>query len=313
MSIAQLLFQVFGEVILPIIVIAGLGYILESKFSLELSTLNRVSIYCLSPCLLFVTLLRTQINSGEALRLAMLMLGVVVSMCILAYGIARVMRLSPAERSGFMLATTFMNSGNYGLPASRFAFGEIGFQLAVIGYLVQALLSQTLAVYVASSGNGNQRAALLQVFKMPMLYAAALAIALRSLGIHLDENDGFLALGVYRGLRLAADATLPLLLLILGMQLRRRKGTESSGPLLGAAASMRLLVSVPLAFGLAYLLGLSDLALRVGIMQAAMPTAVNTTILALEFNTWPSFVSNVVVITTVASLVTLTILIVLLR
>jgi predicted permease len=307
-----LLVQVFGEVILPIIVITGLGYWLESKFELEPATLNRVSIYCLSPCLLFVTLLRTEINGGEAVRLSLLMLGVVVTMCLLAYCIARVMRLTAAERSGFMLATTFMNSGNYGLSASRFAFGEVGFQLAVIGYMTQALLSQTLAVYVASSGHGSQRSAVLQVFKMPMIYGAILAIVLRSVGIRLDESDGFLAVGLYRGLRLVADATLPLLLLILGMQLRRRKGTETTGPL-GAAAGLRLVASVPIAFGLAYLLGLSDLALRVGIMQAAMPTAVNTTILALEFNTWPGFVSNVVVITTVASLVTLTILIVWLK
>ena len=76
---------------------------------------------------------------------------------------------------------------------------------------------------------------------------------------------------------------------------------------------LRLVVSIPIAFGVAYLLGLSDLALRVGIMQAAMPTAVNTTILALEFDTWPHFVSNVVVATTIGSLITLTLLLVCLQ
>jgi len=61
------------------------------------------------------------------------------------------------------------------------------------------------------------------------------------------------------------------------------------------------------------LLGLSDLPLRVAIIQAAMPTAVNTTILALEYDTWPNFVSNVVVATTIGSLLTLTLLIAFLR
>lgn len=96
------------------------------------------------------------------------------------------------------------------------------------------------------------------------------------------------------------------------MQLRRRKPLGSFGPL-GTATALRLVVSVPLAFGVAYLLGLTDLAMRVGIMQAAMPTAVNTTILALEVDTWPHFVSNVVVVTTVGSLLTLTVLLVFLR
>ena len=307
-----LLLQVFSEVVLPIVVITGIGYLLEGAFPLDARTLNRVSLYGLSPCLLFVTLLRTEINSGEALRLSLLMLLVCVAMCICAYVIARAMGLNSTERSGFMLASTFMNSGNYGLPATRFAFGDVGFQYAVIGYLTQAFLSQTMAVYVASSGGGNRRAALTQVLKMPMLYAALLAILLRLLGVPLDESNGFVAVGLYRGLRLLADATLPFLLLILGMQLRRRKPLGSFGPL-GTATALRLVASIPIAFGVAYLLGLTDLALRVGIMQAAMPTAVNTTILALEFDTWPHFVSNVVVATTVGSLITLTVLVVFLR
>lgn len=303
-----LLFQVFSEVILPIVVIAGMGYALQSRFALDPATLNRVSLYCLSPCLLFVTLLRTEVSGGEAARLALLMLLVVICMCAFAYAVARLMRLSVAERSGFVLATTFMNSGNYGLPATRFAFGEVGFQLAVIGYLTQALLSQTLAVYVASSGSGNRRAALLQVLRMPMLYAALLALALRMVGIRLDESEGPLALGLYRGLRMLADATLPFLLLILGMQLRRRQPSSTSGPV-GVATALRLGASVPIALVIALLLGLDDLPLRVGVVQAAMPTAVNTTILALEFNTWPHFVSKVVVTTTLGSLLTLTLLI----
>jgi predicted permease len=307
-----LLLQVFSEVVLPIVVIAGIGYLLEAAFPLDPRTLNRVSLYGLSPCLLFVTLLRTEINGGEALRLSLLMLLVVICMCICAYFVSHLMGLSASQRSGFMLASTFMNSGNYGLPATRFAFGDIGFQYAVIGYLTQAFLSQTLAVYVASSGVGNRREALTQVLRMPMLYAALLAVALRLLGVRLDESNGFVALGLFRGLRLLADATLPFLLLILGMQLRRRKPLGSLGPL-STATALRLVASVPIAFGVAYALGLTDLALRVGVLQAAMPTAVNTTILALEFDTWPHFVSNVVVATTFGSLITLTVLVVFLR
>jgi malate permease and related proteins len=307
-----LVLQVFSEVIVPIVVIAGIGYVFEGAFAVDARTLNRISLYCLSPCLLFVTLLRAEIAGGEAIRLALLMLLVVLSMCVVAYLIAQVMRLSPSERSGFMLASTFMNSGNYGLPASRFAFGEVGFQYAVVGYLTQAFLSQTLAVYVASSGGGNRRGALTQVLRMPMLYAALLAVALRLAGIQLEASDGWVAHGVYRGVRLIADATLPFLLLLLGMQLRRRKPLRALGPL-STATALRLGASIPIAIVAASLLGLSDLPLRVGIVQAAMPTAVNTTIIALEFDTWPHFVSNVVVVTTLASLLTLTLLIVFLR
>ncbi len=306
------LLQAFSEVLLPIVVITGLGYLLERAFPLDARTLNRVSLYVLSPCLLFVTLLRTQIEAGEAVRLSLLMVLVVLAMSVCAYVVARAMRLNDAQRSGFMLASTFMNSGNYGLPATRFAFGEIGFQYAVVGYLTQAFLSQTFAVYVASMSGGDRRAALGQVLRMPMIYAALLAVGLRLLGIPLDETNGAVALGLFRGVRLVADATLPFLLLILGMQLRRRTPVGALAPV-GTATALRLVASVPIAFAVAQVLGLGGLPLHVGVVQAAMPTAVNTTILALEFDTWPQFVSNVVVTTTLGSLVTLTLLIALFR
>jgi malate permease and related proteins len=304
--------RAFSEVLLPIVVIAGLGYCLQAAFPLDLRSLNRVSLYILSPALLFVTLLRAEIPGGEAVRLCALMTLVVFCMSGLAYGIARLLRLSGPQRSGFMLSTTFMNSGNYGLPATRFAFGDIGFQYAIVGYLTQAFLSQTYAVYVASAGSGGRRAALLQVSRMPMIYAAFAAIGLRLLGLQLDETNGPVALGLFRGLRLLADATIPFLLLILGIQLRRRQQRVASR-VVGTAVLLRLVVSVPLAAAIGMLIGLGDLPLRVGIVQAAMPTAVNTTILALEVDTWPDFVSNVVVATTLASLLTLTLLIGFLR
>ncbi|HZG69292.1 MAG TPA: AEC family transporter, partial [Herpetosiphonaceae bacterium] len=106
--------RAFSEVLLPIFVIAGVGYALQAALPLDMRSLNRVGLYVLSPALLFVTMLRAEIPGGEAVRLAVLMALVVVTMSGLAYVIARLMGLNGRQRSGFMLAATFMNSGNYG-------------------------------------------------------------------------------------------------------------------------------------------------------------------------------------------------------
>ena len=118
--------------------------------------------------------------------------------------------------------------------------------------------------------------------------------------------------GLYRGLRLVADAALPVLLLILGTQLTAREPVHANGPL-AAAVLVRLLASIPLGYGFGVLLGLEGLPLYVGTIQAAMPTAVNMVVIALEFDSWPEFVSNGVLLTTLGSLVTLTLLIALAR
>jgi predicted permease len=302
------LLAAFSEVLLPVIVVVAVGYLLRRSFPLDARSLNRVSLYGLTPCLVFVTLLRTDVAGAEATRLMLQMALVMLATTLCAFLAAIPFRLVGSRRSGFLLTTTFMNSGNYGLSVSRFAFGDIGCQYAVIGYLVQAILSQTLAVYLASAGTTSHRTALGKVFRLPLIYAVLIALGLRFVGIRLDESNGSLAIGLFRGLRLLADAALPILLLILGTQLADRQRVQS-GSLLATAAFLRLVVSIPLAYGIGRLLGLSGLPLYVGTIQAAMPTAVNMIVLAAEFDAWPEFVSNGVVLTTIGSLISLTVLI----
>jgi predicted permease len=75
---------------------------------------------------------------------------------------------------------------------------------------------------------------------------------------------------------------------------------------------VRLGLSVPLAVGLSYLLNLDELSTKLAVMLSSMPTAVNVAILAIEFNVCPRFVSSAVVVSTGASVFTLTLILVLL-
>jgi predicted permease len=103
----------------------------------------------------------------------------------------------------------------------------------------------------------------------------------------------------------AGDAAVPLLLIILGLQLAET-GWIGEAPRVALATVLRLGLSVPLALLLAHLLGLNELSTRLTVMLSSMPTAVNVTILAIEFDVRPRFVSSVVVVFTVASVLSLT-------
>ena len=56
--------------------------------------------------------------------------------------------------------------------------------------------------------------------------------------------------------------------------------------------------------GLSYLLNLDELSTKLAVMLSSMPTAVNVTILAIEFNVRPRLVSSIVVVSTAASVFT---------
>jgi hypothetical protein len=83
--------------------------------------------------------------------------------------------------------------------------------------------------------------------------------------------------------------------------------------LVGVVVALRLIVSMALGFGLAYVIGLTGATRQAGILQTAMPVAVVTTILAVEFKVEPAFVTSVVFLSTLLSPLTLTPLIAWLR
>ena len=304
--------RAFSEVLLPIVVVASLGFAFRSRVALDLRSLNRLGIYVLSPCLIFNTLLRADLSGGQTARMLLFTLLCIALMGGLALAASALMGLSRVEQSAFLLSTMFMNSGNYGLPLARFAFGEAGFQYAILFYLVQAFLSQTLAVFIAARGQASSREALGQVLRLPLLYAALGAMALRWLLGAPSDATPMLLRGLEAGVQLLANAALPVLLLLLGMQLAEARAPTEGGRV-ALAVAMRLLLAAPLAYGVAVLVGLNAAATSVGLIQACMPTAVNVTILALEFDVRPHFVSSVVVVSTVASVASLTLLLAVLR
>jgi hypothetical protein len=71
-------------------------------------------------------------------------------------------------------------------------------------------------------------------------------------------------------------------------------------------SSMRLLIAPAIAYGLSLVFKMNTAAQQAVVLEAAMPVAVLTTILATEFETEPSFVTAAVLITTLLSPLTLT-------
>ncbi len=300
------------EVLLPISVVVAVGFALRRALPLDLVTLNRLMIYGLSPTLIFVALVRADLSGPDAGRMLFFAVGVLVLMALTVWLCTLALRLRGKEVTALLLTSMFMNSGNYGLPASRFAFGEAGFTLGVFYFIMQSIMAQTLGVGVAAAGAaaGANRYAWRQVVRqlthMPQIYAVASALVLRALGFNPATATG-VAHSLFEGVVLLSEAALPVMLLILGVQLGA--GAPIVQPTLVAFATViRLIISPILAFVLAHLIGLSGIALGVGVMMAGMPTAVNTTILAIEFDTKPQLVVSTVVVSSFASLITLSVL-----
>jgi predicted permease len=211
------------------------------------------------------------------------------------------LRLDRPTLSSFVLVVMFSNSGNYALPVVLFAFGREALAFASVYFVTSAILVYTVGVFVAASGRGSIRSALLGIARVPAIYAVVAAVAVLAAGATVP-------LAVMRPIGLLNDAALPVMVLVLGMQLER--ATLPARPAAVTAAVLLSLVLAPiLAFPLAAELGLAGAARQASIIEASMPAAVITTVLALEFDLDAGFSTSVVMFSTLLSSFTLVFLI----
>ncbi len=204
--------------------------------------------------------------------------------------------------SALILVVTFMNAGNLGLPITQLALGEIPLAWATVFFATTALAANSAGAWVASLGRASAWRSLLGLAKVPAVYAIPLALLLRGLDLTLPAVFSI-------PVELLADATIPSMLLLLGMQLAGNSRPRQRG-LLGLAAGMRLVLSPLLGWGLAVLFRLPAAAFDAAVLEAAMPSAVLTSILAVQYDVEPEFVAGAILLTTALSPVTLSALLV---
>jgi predicted permease len=298
---AQLLFQIFADDLLPVFAIAGAGFLLARFADVQVKAVSRLTFHVLTPALVFNVLVTSTLDAAQSSRMALFYMLVALSAAVMARVAAVPLRLDRRALSAFMLVVVCSNSGNYGLPVAMLAFGREALAFASVYFVSSAIFSSTGGVLLAASGRRSVRDAAAGLVRVPAFYGAVAALTTMSLGLDVPAI-------VMRPVGMLSDAALPLMILVLGMQIER--ATMPERPVVVAAAVAVSLVLTPLAaIGWAHVVGLRGAAFQAGVLQSSMPTAVMTTILALEFDALPQFVTSVVCVATLLSPLTVTLLI----
>lgn len=290
--------QLFAENLLPILIVAGIGFSLQRLLKINPRPISQIIFNVFTPSLIFTLLLNTEIQAANMGRMALLSILTTFSVGILAWLTGKALRLPGNILSALILTAIGMNAGNFGLSLNYFAFGEEALAWASIFFVTNSLLINSVGVYVATIGKMSPSRALLGLLKVPAVYTIPLAFIVRGLQIELP-------LAIWRPIELMSSAAIPCMLLILGMQIGN-SGLPKRPGLLGITTFLRLIISPGIAFVFANVLNLSGAAFQAGILESAVPTAVITSIISLEFDTEPSFVTSAILVTTLLSPITLT-------
>jgi predicted permease len=291
-------------VLLPILLLAGCGAVLQRKFGLHMPTLVKLNLYLFVPAFLFHRIVISDIRLGEAAVVVGATCVVALGLGVVAGVVAKVAGASRGTIAAVAMATCVYNSGNYGVPLAELAFGAERAAVQTIVLATQNVLTFTVGLLLAAGGSGfSTKEAALKLAKLPIPYALAAAVVGRWVGP--EGLPGWLL----DATRLMADGLVPIALVTLGAQLATTPRWPRWGPV-GLVAFLRLVVGPAAMAGLLWLghrlspgtaIDLWPRPAEVLILTAGVPTAVNTLLLTLELDGDAKLAADCVFWTTVLS------------
>ena len=284
--------------IFPIFITASAGWLIGKYSSIDAKSISRIAFYIFSPALVFQLISNNHISGSDSARMAFLALSTTLIVSTCAWLLAKIIGLDRRMTAALVIVSALPNAGNYGLSLNLFAIGEEGLAHASIYFVTMATLTYTFGVVVASMGAETLLSSLKRLAKIPVLYALAVGFLFNSLDFALPVPVG-------RSVELLSQAAIPTMLVLLGMQLHSVDWRKNLLPLAFANLG-RLIVSPMVAVGLSLAITMEGVPLQAAVLEAAMPSAVMTIILATEFDVEPEFVTTAVTTTTLLSPFTLT-------
>lgn len=288
----------FFQVVLPVFCIFGAGFLLQRAFMLDIRSVSSVAIYILTPCLVFRTFYTSPLNM-DYFYMVIFSITLMVTLIILAKVYAKTRSLLIEDESGMILSTAFMNVGNYGTPIILFAYGETAFELAISFMVLQSIIMNSFGVYYAARGKATIAVALKAILKMPATYATVLALSLNVFSVPFPAQ-------LFASIDLVAEAAIPVVMLILGMQLAMIEWKQFEWEKIGVGVFLRMIISPVIAYGITLVLPIDDMLRNVFIVAAAMPSAATIVMYAVRFDARPKLVSTITLITTLFSLFSIT-------
>lgn len=280
------------NVIAPVLFIALVGYIWVKKgYEFPTDFVTRLTMHVGAPCLVFVGIMNLEDNFEQTLHFMSAVVVVVLCMLSLSTLLAYVLKL---PKRAYIVALSSCNAGNMGIPLCLFAFGEKGMALGVAYFSVTVIFSVTISVFIS---HGNMTPATLS--RTTMLYGVALASFFILSGTPAP-------VWLMNTTQLTAGVTIPLMLLTLGVSLARLK-FKGSGKFIFLSA-LKLSMGFGVGFGIATLFGFEGLERNVFILQASMPVAVFSYMLASQYKRNPEEVAGMIFASTLLSMITIPLL-----
>jgi predicted permease len=241
------------------------GVVREKHLALLVRYVLTVSL----PCLTLMTIGALDLRNAH-FDIAVIAWGVMFAGAAVSWGVGKLAGFEGARLRVFMLVTTFPNTGFLGYPFAFALFGATGLSYAVIyDQMGMFPIFVSLGFFIAGGKESLHRA-----FRFPPLIALLAALALNGAGYSITGPTA-------RILEMVGWTTLPLTIFIIGFRVRLTALRDYKP--VAWCLLVRMLILPVILLGILHFLGKSGMPYRVALMETAMPPALTTSILALQY------------------------------
>jgi predicted permease len=300
--------------IVPIIFIIGLGLALSKKFDLSIHTLSKLNFYIYVPFFIFMQIYTTELPS-EMIKVLLFVVLLAILNSVIAAFVAKLRKYDEGFKNAFMNSVMFYNSGNIGIPLITLVFSSGPFLIdGKTPYLTLALTTQivvlifqnistnTVGFYNAGKGSMHWKDSVKSILHMPTIYAIPLAFILKALPYRLESFP------LWPSFMYIKDGLISIALITLGAQLSKTKFVLNNKEVY-ISNFVRLIGGPIFAFIIIKLLNIQGVTAQTLMISSAIPTAVNTALIAVERNNHPDYASQTVMTATLFSSITLAIVV----
>jgi predicted permease len=273
---------------------------MHKLFSLDLYTLAKINVYFFIPGFVFISLYKTEFSLDTFLKVLIFFILLTLFQYFIVRIISRLFSYQKGVRVVFTNSVLLFNAGNYGVPVNDLVFKQEPFAMSIQVMIMtfQNILAYSFGIFSLMTVDKGWKKAVLGMLKMPVLYAMLAGILLNSVNAKLPT---FLV----KSGEMISQAMIAIALFTLGAQVAQ---LSLKLPLLPVYISMivRLVIGPLVGFLLIYLFKFEGVIAQVLFIASGLPSSVNSAIIAQEYQNEPEMAAQIVLSTTVLSVISVT-------
>jgi malate permease and related proteins len=274
------------SILFPVFALVALGYFYGRKHESDMSVANRLNMHIFTPALIFAGLSTKSYDLATYGMLALGMAAMILGCGVVAWLLAR---LTNTQLPTLALPLMFNNGVNLGVPLAMLTFGSDILPLAILLFVVSALLHFSLGIWLL-----DHQAKIGGVLRNPVVLAAIAGFGIGEMNIHIWPP-------LQTSVRMLGDISIPLALFGLGVRLT--DGAMKQWRIGVVAAIARPVAGMIICWSAGQMLGLEERQAQLLLLYGALPPAVMNYVFAEHYNREPDKMASIVLIGNVAAIV----------